>query len=515
MAYHQSNLKNSKIVKILGSLDGRERKRLKKFIHSPFFCSDEKVSQLFDLIMETYPTFDAEKLNKQRLSEILFPNASVIDKKRGTYFQPLLLRCTYLLRLIYDFLRYETSQNQFIWQKWLMLKSLNDKGLKTDIERLGKKYQREIDSSGFSGSRDLIGKYLIADFKLTRDQDRFSVSISDLANSLAQLDLLYFTAKIKRLCLVMQLWFSGRVQISVEDLLSKFHIDNFITWFSQLSPSEKLANLYFHILQAFLSILSSEFESFRLHYQKLRSIQQNLIKQIPNQKVIGSQLQDDLIDIYSLCLTLCNQMSRRSNISYESEMLTLYQEQLDYRILQINGHLHHAHYKNIVTLALRLGKLEEALDIIHKYKEDLVNEIREAAFTYNQAHWYLYNEEYRKVHLLLGKGRLLDAYYHIGARIIKLKAYYCAIDNLKSMRYEVFEDFERERKNLLRYIKREKKLSHTNKEAYQNFIVFLNVLMKYKEGEYVDYLSLKEDINSYKQVFEKKWLLKELLKISS
>ena len=296
----------------------------------------------------------------------------------------------------------------------------------------------------------------------------------------------------------------------MKEIFIDFNLIESLALFDKSLSKDFLAKIYSKLLRGFIALKEKDFKEVEKHYYEGWGLLKNLIDKAPDKQLSGSVIEDDLRDIFSLSITICNHMSRNFDTAYQEEMLRIYEIQLQNQLLYVNGHLPAAIYKNIVTIALRLKKWEIAENIIYKYKDQVEPATREGVYTYNLAHWYLYQGDYKAVHKLLSQGELPDPYYHVGARTIRLKAYYLCFEPKKILDYdETYDDFIREKDNLLRFIRRNTLLTPTHKLSYLNFIDFITKLMKFKVGK-IQSLQLVKDQIQVKSVFEKVWVLAQI-----
>ncbi len=71
-------LKND-LLTLLAGLDKEEMKRLSKFVNSPYFNTNSKASELFDLLKQFYPEYDSDKLTKQYLHRELYGSGKFVE----------------------------------------------------------------------------------------------------------------------------------------------------------------------------------------------------------------------------------------------------------------------------------------------------------------------------------------------------------------------------------------------------------------------------------------------------
>ena len=136
---------------------------------------------------------------------------------------------------------------------------------------------------------------------------------------------------------------------------------------------------------------------------------------------------------------------------------------------QVIYNTHHqlatADLKNIVTVSIKVNKLAWATTFLQTHKDKLSTEDSEAIINYNLARIQYHQTNYKGALTLLAD-RYLDPFYHISAKILRIKILHTT------------EDIDRLDKamNNFRVFMSEGKIKGTSSkfdESYRNFINFL------------------------------------------
>ena len=72
---------SSTLIRLLSKLNKEEWKRFDKFIRSPYFNSNKSVIQLFELLKKYAPDFATPKLNKEKVSQKIYPKTPYKEKR--------------------------------------------------------------------------------------------------------------------------------------------------------------------------------------------------------------------------------------------------------------------------------------------------------------------------------------------------------------------------------------------------------------------------------------------------
>lgn len=500
MIHTFSHLRDSKLVRILKSLTPVEMNRLDKFIHSPFFCTDAKTIELFDYLKKIHPDFPDGKLDINILLGHLFPNEQ--EKKEGYLVKKLRLCNTYLLRHIYDFFRQTEGEVDEVFQQYYLLLNLHKRNISEDRDRLLKKSYKIANQINPKGERDFLDLFLLSDFEFTNQKGRFGVH--DVEQSIHFLDQFYLTAKLKRFCLIFQFRRLNQEKFALASLHET------MVYCKTYKFRTALAAIYFYMLQAFVQLEAQNFSKVIHAYRMGKRIKLKYLAHFEQGAILDSRIGSDVMTLFNQSIAISNALYRQGLGNYLYEMLGLYQEMLSYGLFQSDTEFVSHHYKNIVTLGLRLDKLNWTETFIEAYKDELPETQRQDVYYYNLAHLKLFQKEYRSTHKILNQIQFIDPFYNLGARVIHMKAYFGMFESQSDSIYELEEDFLRISKNFERYLIRETSLAQYQKKSYKNFIRFAKKLWRLKTETSDQTHMLKAQIEKSSPLIEKAWLLGQL-----
>lgn len=500
------NILESKLVKVLKVISPREMLQVGKFMHSPFFCPDKKAVQLFDLLKKGHPKFSEKTFNKHLIDSKLFSHKKSMVLLTKSELQKLRLTASYLLQRVYDYFWIKASGDYSLFQHWMLLLALDERDIKIDQKRLFEKYMGKLRQLSSPTAKDYLGMYLISDFELIHIESRLQER--DIGTPLKYLDNFFLIEKLKHFCVALQLQIDAS-GVDYASLCEQFILNETFVYFEKNRNKSFLASSYYYLLKSLVAYIKEDYKGASVYYRHAKKLRRHLLTQISDDKDdISITFQDELINIYNISLSICNHLSRSLTSYYEYELFEMYQERLTYKLLYFNGFLHPHHFKNIITLALRLEKSDKAEELIHTYAKEVAPIYRKDVYAYNLAHVFLFKGKYSEVHKLLSQLRFIDPLYNVGSRAIRLKAYCMAFLSQKAEQAEIYEDFLRERYNFIRFLDRDDKLSNNQKESYQNFVSFLYRFMKIKAEGKGNLTKLIEDISACNNLFDRTWLNK-------
>ena len=245
--------------------------------------------------------------------------------------------------------------------------------------------------------------------------------------------------------------------------------------------------------QIYLTLTDTENEE---HYFKLRALLDKY----------GLQFQaDEAKDVlYMAAQNYCIRKINKGNHKFTEEIFSLYEDLIQKGILIADGELSPWYFKNIVVVALRLGKYEWTEAFINNYSEHLPEAFRVNAVTYNLAQVYFYQKKHDKVIQLLQEVEYDDVAYNLGSKAMLLATYY-ETEEIEPL-YSLFESFRA-------YLNRHKDIPVNRRRNYGNLIKFTKKLTRTMPGDESAIKKLKEEIKSTKNIASVNWLKEKIAEL--
>ncbi|HEY3252131.1 MAG TPA: hypothetical protein VGK25_13555, partial [Ignavibacteria bacterium] len=130
--------KKISILEILKTFSKNELKEFEKFIKSPYFIKNLKVSpnalfKLYKELLKYYPHFDENKLNKRNLFEKIYPESVYKDEIMRNLISAL-------VRLAEDYMSYSLFKNDEFERKKYLLLNLN----KHKLDKLFERHEKNV-----------------------------------------------------------------------------------------------------------------------------------------------------------------------------------------------------------------------------------------------------------------------------------------------------------------------------------------------------------------------------------
>lgn len=191
---------------------------------------------------------------------------------------------------------------------------------------------------------------------------------------------------------------------------------------------------------------------------------------------------------------------------YLKEVFELYKYALGNDLLLEEEYLSQWHYKNIVTVALRLKQYKWAEQFLQAYKTKLPKADRTNAHTFNLARYYFATRKYESVLQLLQDVKYNDIFYQLDSKTTLLKTYY-ELGEWQPL-YSLKDSFRI-------MLRRKKLISAQQRENYLNLLKLSMKLFKVDVKNKSALASIKHKIETTQNVADKTWLLEKLQELGA
>ncbi|MEO1450336.1 MAG: hypothetical protein AAFV07_12465 [Bacteroidota bacterium] len=208
---------------------------------------------------------------------------------------------------------------------------------------------------------------------------------------------------------------------------------------------------------------------------------------------------DVLTDAFTLLLNYYTSKSNKDGQRPDLENLFFtYEWGIREGYLLPDGVLSWQHYKNLVTVGLRLQKTQEVWDYLHSLRDLLPPRDAEEAFEFNLGKYYIAVGEYGQARRMLAR-KFSHVFYEVSGRLALIKLGY-----EEGQR----DELENELRALRLYVDRQSRISPLQKAGWTNEIRLIEKLIKVylpKEREL-----LKEEIHQTHPLGNRAWLTRQL-----
>lgn len=469
-----------KLIDLLVKLNRKEMTRFRAFSHSPYFNKHKGVRNLVDYLDNCYPDFDPKKCERYFLYQQLFPRQAHDQGKLAVLF-------TYTYRLAEQFLAQEALKKEPADAGHLLLQGLRQVKAFDLYRKVLDRSDGHLENTDEQSSIQWWHRY-----RLSSEKDYYHNHIiarrdlSGLTQMEQQLDHFYLAEKLK-----------NAVEMQVRRNLVKVQAESRLLTSALREVADHL-NEYRQIPAIYLYYKLYEMLSepdHRFYFEALQVLKESEAG-FPPQERAG---------LYNYFQNYCIRQINQNNLQFLNELFRLYQSQLEQELLLEEGYLSEWHYKNIVTVGLRLKELTWVHKFIHQYRDVLRPEVADNAFRFNLAAYHHEAGDYGDVLNLLIQVEYRDPRYNQSAKALLLRTYYEMGED--EALFSLVDSF-------LQYLQRNELMADFRRSGYYHLfrltrrVAHIRSRIGYDRPEKTkkDIDKLKKEVAATKAIFNQSWL---------
>ncbi len=465
-----------KAVHVIKNFTKVERNRLTKFIDSPYFNSNENLSNYYHSFINS--------INSVNESTLLVNASVAYDKKLNKDGFNKINHA--LLELVMQFLQQENLKTKKLLLENLLVNEVNKRKIESLRKQVFKQAERSKKRTLERSFDHHLESYRLEHYRFmnTSEFERKVKSkrnySGDEINSINQsLNDLFATEKLRVYCIYLS-W------NRVVDLNIEFPLIKYVERWIKNNETKPLTKIYYLVSKTF-----TDFEN-DTHYYELKKLLQK------NKDTFG--VNEGRI-IYDAILNYCIQKTNIGEASFQEELLDAYMSSLNSGFLLNQGYLNPTSFRNICFIAMRLRKYEWVSSFMDEYAPMIKPENRDNALTFNKARLSFYQKDYPKVLELLNQVEYQDAFYNLNSKTLMLASYY-ELDEYLSLN-SLIESFRA-------YIRRLKGTTKERKSFYMDLLKYTQKLMRIDHRDHNALEKLKKEVIAKKGVVNKQWLLEKI-----
>jgi hypothetical protein len=454
--------------------------RFEKFATSPYYNVHKDTIRLLKLLRKYHPDFPEMRIQKEKVFQRLFPGKAYDDTRLYTLKSNL-------LKLVYGFFAAEEAAESPREQYILSLKGISRRNQVKYMPRLIEEGREQIKKDPHRDYHHYYDAYGLEkfgyDFMITHSNRSRNLGLQKVSD---ELDKFYLLQKIMNATAMI-----NRKQIlGIEYEMGP--LENLLPYLQEFPAADgPLIAMYYRVYLMLTDAGGSP------HYKELKNLLADFGGFVP---------EDDKNNLYSFAINFCNRKYREGDLDYLEEMFNLYNRMLEDNLLFQSYEASAIHYRNLVTLGLRLRKFDWTEAFILNYKDKILPEYREGTLHYNLAQTYFYKAEYRKALKELQKVEFIDTFNRTNYYILLFKAYYeCEdIEPLFSL-CNTFGTF----------LRRNQSLSKGHLTAYRNLVKFFRMLARIKYDLKWDQVGkFASEMADCPSLVERKWLEEKISELT-
>ncbi|HMQ48661.1 MAG TPA: hypothetical protein PKA00_14530 [Saprospiraceae bacterium] len=470
---------NSKLYTILTHFDKYEQNRCRKYIQSPYFNRSEELVALYDLFVEAINKNSTAALEKAGLWQQLQADKPYDDTRFRKY-------CSDLLKLVEGYLAQEAFEATPLKKANFLMEELGKRKMEGLYASSIRQARRLSEQLPHRSARYYLQQYEIEQnyFALTEFETKRSEK-SNLEEISSNLDVFFVAEKLRILC----------ASITYKSFTTHQYELHFINDILKNIPTLSIEQypaiaLYYQI---YLTLTDNENEE---HYYVLKKLLEQYGLTFP-----ANEAKDVL---YMAAQNYCIGKLNKGNHKFVAELFVLYEDLIQKGILISEGELSPWYFKNIITIALRLGKYDWAENFVKEYAEYLPISFRNNAVTYNLAQIYFYQKKYDQVIEQLRNVEYEDVAYNVGSKAMLLATYY-EMEEIEPL-YSLLESFRV-------YLNRHKDIPIDRRKSYSDLIKFTKKLTRTIPGDKKAVQKLKEELYANKDTASFNWLKEKVAEL--
>lgn len=469
-------MRETKVYLVLEKLSNRERGRCLKFVQSPYFNVNKTLIQIFKIIHKDLHSSSSRALSKEKVWKRVQSGAEYDDVRFRKYLSDL-------LKLVEQFLAQEQFENDDYQKSIYELQAVIDKKIDRLYSGMRRNVRKIPQTTPFRNSKYYY--YLLEASKLLHDLEteveqkkKISTDFTQLSKAL---DIYYFSEKLR-------LDYDATIWKRIDSNLNS-NID-FIDQINDLI--QKTPDIYEPPVRVYQTInqLSKHPENDEFYYEYKKQLDEN----------IGFFPPHEAIPIYSAGINHCIRKINTGNADYLNELFSLYVGYVRATV-EYTEELSQWTFNNVITVALRSGKLSWIEQFIQEYGPYIDERYRDNAVSYNLANLHFYKKNYEKVITILRDIEYEDVFYSTNSKVTLLKTYY------ETQEYELLSFFL---ESFRAYINRNRSIVDNTKNALKNLIRFTKKLSNLPPNSSKALQKLKEEVTNRKNTINRSWLLEKI-----
>ena len=478
-------ISNYQLFGILATLSKAELRSLAQFLRSPYYNSDKKNYDLFEILRYYHPQFKSRQFSKERIFWRLFPDAIAYDDSK--------LRSSFsaLKRLIEQFLVAERAKDKLHYE--VQLAEVYRERLHFDSYQ--KKARKAIKSLEEPAKISPKYQWLLFQFHDTLfyhpNSKKYQESHPDFEKALFFLDRLYLTIKLRYLsesAVRSKILRSGQRIILEQAILDEYE---------QLPMKGILMDLYYRFFQ-----LLKNTDGNQEYYNRTKSYFLNCMDQlrIEEQQELLQFLVNYTINRY-----------KAGEKHYALKQLELHQMALQKELYMDQGQMKFTTFLNIVACGLAAEQLEFVEEFILKYKAFLPILHKEYTTQLAEAYLHFGKKEFEAANLLALAIQTKDPVFILRARALSICCQYEFLLE-DTTQYMVLRSSLNQFES---YLERNEDLSDLARQPYHKLIGLLRDMAKAKyyqltKGNAIDKMAFEERWKEEPMINSRAWLLEKI-----
>ncbi|MCB0705230.1 MAG: hypothetical protein KDC34_07960 [Saprospiraceae bacterium] len=474
-------MEHTKLYHVVAQFNKYEQNRCRKFVQSPYFNRSEALEVLFEEISRHINGEKKASVEKEALWKKAHPGKEYDDVRFRKYVSDL-------LKLVESYLAQEQYESQQLHQTNQLLSGLGDRKFDQLVSGALRKAGRLTETAPHKSAAYFYQQYAFENNKYRLlYQDRHGSERTNITDISSCLDYFYMAEKIRIKCAAL-----SRQYDEGDHKYELLFIDDIIQHVAQNEPHYEdipPVIIYYYIYKSMSEVDQPD------HYFRLRTLLDRHGLQFRREEAFW---------LYTFAINYCVRRINQGKSEFLREYFMLYQDLLKKELIIIDGELAIGHFRNVVTVGLRLGEIKWTESFILKHKQYLPEIHRENAVTFNLAQLYFYQKEYDKVIETLQFVEYNDLSYNLRSKTFLLMTYY-EQDEIEPL-YSLMDSFRA-------YLGRHQNIPPRRKKMYQDLIRSTKKLSRIIPGDKVAIEKFKKELEGMKSMASYQWVQEKIAEL--
>ncbi len=457
-----------KLHSILTIIDKKDQNKLKKYLLSPYFCTDPTLFQLLDVLIRYI-----EKSKE-------FENREIWEALYGKIpYQYVKLRLLYsrLFKLIEDFLK--TQQNQLSEYNLEVLKIYRH-------HSKDKLFLQSLDEQKETLNKSLLRNEYYFDQQYAISMEEYDYLVTkkrqgdfNLKHISDSIEIAYAIKKLRHCCRVLQIH-------SINKIETPFPYIDEILLHIKLNSWDKIPVLGFYYYN-YLSIIHPLESEYFNQCVSIYNENEDLFEE--------EERRYAFIDILNYCIRKLNEGSEK----YYDIIFNLYNRGLKQGFLLDQGKLSRFTYRNIAEIGILMKEYAWVNQFLDSYKNTLEKQYRESFYLLEKARVLSDQRNYDRSIELLANLNFSDPLIELSTRLERIRIFY-EMNALELCQYHV--------ESMELFLRRKKYVGyHTS--YYKNFLSYARKLLKPERTEIQHWRHLRNQLDKEDKITGRKWLIEK------
>ena len=477
-------IKETKLNELLKGITYSEYKHFGDFINSPFHNKSQTIIKLYDYLKKYSKEFGKHELTNEELSISIYNDKDFNSVK----VRSLVSDFVKLIEKFFITIQFESSYSTF--QRVLLLYELNMRDLPKNFKSvLNDTMKKQKDIFGREENYYYNQVYLEVEsfnYFLERRPSIEEESFKKIADNidfffiLTKLNLFHFMNYHRQNvdeASSYNLWLMNEILEYLENNLaqiSKYHPVIYLKYLILMTIIKPYEENYFVILKKFILKNFAKFDNATKFY------------------IFGA--------LTNYCMTKCNM----GELKYKQERYKIFKILDDKGIFEDEKFLNYSDFLNAIISSLEVNKISWAEYFFKKNKERIMPSLKEDTLNMARSEILYAKKNYDEALRYLNMVSYNNHYFYLRSKMILSRIYYEKND-LEPIEYII--DAAKH------YIKRNKKLTKMNHEAFGNFFVYMKKILYLREHLSSKTEEIQNELKKETIVSSKEWLINKFKEI--